>query len=445
LDIEDIIIISLVTNNKYYKKIYPYIPECIKYVSDNNLKTIFDEYNKYISLYKDAPNFSVLKHHIKSKPNFQEDTIEYLNGLSKEVLQDYSLDWLVTETEKWFQDQALEQSILEAASILQNKKIGRETIPALLTEALKISFDDDKAEEYGTDEELEHQYMHYHTQEEKIQFPDWPKMNKNLGNGISRKRVLLFTSGPNSGKTMHMINAELQCIKQGLNVLHITLEDPKNGIFERMDGNLLDTVTDDLVYLSKEDYFNRVKKIKKSSKGRYFLREYPGTTKNVNHIKTLMEELKIKYNFVPDVIGIDYFTLLTSKRFKTFTDSYTYVKSLAEEVRGLASETNTLIISGNQLNRCLGLNTLVNIQNKGEIKLNSVIVGDKILTKNGYRKITKVYPKKIQKTYRITLQNGSKIICSGNHEFPVNNKLKSINNGLSNNDKLEVFNIQDNI
>lgn len=352
MTIEKIIIKCLFEDEKFAKRITAYIPDCIKYIDDVTIRPILEEYCKYFNKYLSIPDYSVVKHHIQDRPTYNELCIQNLNEISKVEKKTYELDWLVKESERYFQDKALEKNILESADILQNKKEGRETFPAKFQDALKISFSEEKAEEYGSEEEIDKQYQHYHTQESMITFPDWPRMNKNLqGTGIGRKRVLCFTSGPNVGKTLHVVNTELQCLKGGYDVIHFTLEDPKQGIFERVDGNILDTQTDDLVYLSKEKYTSKIIEAKNKFKGKFFLREYAGCTINVNHIRMELESLKMKYNFVPDVIGIDYFSLLLSTRFKSFNDSYTYYKSIAEEVRGLATLTNTLVITGTQLNR----------------------------------------------------------------------------------------------
>jgi len=352
MTIEKIIIKSLFEDEKFAKRITAYIPDCIKYIDDTTIKPILEEYCTYFNKYLSIPDYSVVKHHIQDRPTYNELCIQNLNEISKAEKKEYELDWLVKESERYFQDKALEKNILESADILQNKKEGRELFPTKFQDALKISFSEEKAEEYGSEEEIDRQYQHYHTSESMITFPDWPMMNKNLqGTGIGRKRVLCFTSGTNVGKTLHIINTEIQCLKGGYNVIHITLEDPKQGVFERMDGNLLDTKTDDLIYISKDKYTNKVLEAKSKFKGRFFLREYAGCTINVNHIRMELESLKMKYNFVPDVIAIDYFSLLLSTRFKNFGDSYTYYKSIAEEVRGLASLTNTLVITGTQLNR----------------------------------------------------------------------------------------------
>jgi len=227
---------------------------------------------------------------------------------------------------------------------------------------------------------------------------------------------------------------------RGKNVLYITLEMAEEKIAQRIDANLLDVNIQDFSKISKTDFDSKVKKISAKTHGRLIIKEYPPTTAHSGHFKALISELKLKKSFLPDVVIVDYLNICASSRFKANgqVNTYSLVKSIAEELRSLAVEFNVPIISATQTNRCLGLDTIVNKSNGESIKIKDIKVGDKILSHSDYVTVKNIFEIEKQEVYEITTKSGKKIRCSNKHIFPTITGEKNILSGLSTGDVLFV-------
>ena len=257
---------------------------------------------------------------------------------------------------------------------------------------------------------------------------------------VEHKNHRYYTEGVSShntgvGKSLFMCHVASSCMVQGKNVLYITMEMAEEKIAERIDANLLNTTLDELINLPKDIYDKKVERVKSKTAGKLIIKEYPTASASTIHFRTLLNELNLKKSFVPDIIFIDYLNICCSARIKAGANinSYTYVKSIAEELRGLAVEYNVPIVSATQTTRsgfCLDLNTNVKEKNKGNIKISEVEVGDELLSNTGFNVVKTVFGIQNKKVYKITTESGKEIICSEQHLFPTTKGEKSLTSGL---------------
>jgi archaellum biogenesis ATPase FlaH len=318
-----------------------------------------------------------------------------------------------------------------------NEKKGRDAIPSILSDALAVSFDNHVGHDYL--QNYEQRYDYYHRKEDKIPF-DLEYFNKITGGGLPKKTLNILMSGPNVGKTLAMCHIASSYLLQSKNVLYITLEMAEEEIAKRIDANILNVPINQLEELPKSMFENKVKKLLEKTTGNLVIKQYPTASAHSGHFKALVNELALKKSFKPDVIFIDYLNICASSRFKVGTNvnSYSYVKSIAEEVRGMIVELDVPLITATQTTRCLGLDTLV-IKNTGEqIKIKEIKVGDEILSHSGNVLVEKVFPIEVQDVYEIVTKSGKKILCSDKHIFPTIDGEKNIISGLTIGDKLFV-------
>jgi archaellum biogenesis ATPase FlaH len=262
---------------------------------------------------------------------------------------------------------------------------------------------------------------------------------------VEHKNHRYYTEGVSShntgvGKSLFMCHVAAGCMVQGKNVLYITMEMAEEKIAERIDANLLNTTLDDLMELPKDMYDKKVARVRSKCTGKLIIKEYPTASASTTHFRTLLNELNLKKSFIPDIIFIDYLNICCSSRIKAGANinSYTYVKSIAEELRGLAVEYNVPIVSATQTTRagfCLDVNTNVKEKNKGNIKISEVNVGDELLSETGYNIVKNVFDMQNKKVYKITTESGKEIICSEQHMFPTTKGEKSLTSGLCVNDE----------
>jgi replicative DNA helicase len=299
----------------------------------------------------------------------------------------------------------------------------------MLSEALGICFDSHVGHDYI--EDAESRFEFYHRVEEKVAL-DLDMFNKITKGGFSNKSLNVILAGTAVGKSLFMCHVAASTLMQGKNVLYITMEMAEERIAERIDANLLNVTIDDLRTIDKAIFDTRINKLSKKTQGKLIIKEYPTTSAHSGHFRALIEELRIKRDFVPDIIMIDYLNICASARMKlgASVNSYTYIKSIAEELRGLAVEHNLPILTATQTTRCLATDTLVDVQGKGIIALVDVVVGDKILSNTGRNTITNKFPVEDQVTYTIKTNSGKTIICSEKHIFPTDKGEVSINSGL---------------
>lgn len=434
---EILVLKNLIYNEDYVRKILPYLKQ--EYFQDYSQRVVFQEIEGFFVSYNQLPTKEALEIEIENRNDLNE-------GSYKEVIQllksfDYEpveFTWLCNTTEKWCRDRAIYLALMESIQIADgnDSNKNRDAIPSILQEALSVSFDTHIGHDYI--EDVESRYEFYHRKESKIPF-DLDYFNKITDGGVSPKTLNLVVAPPGVGKSLFLCHFAASTLIQGKNVLYITLEMAEERIAERIDANLLDVSVQDIPKLSKEKFLSKTSQLSKKTQGKLIIKEYPVGTASASHFKVLLKELEMKKNFIPDIIVIDYLNLCASARYKTNgTNSYTYVKSISEEIRGLGVEYNIPILSAIQFNRCLGLDTIITKKSGNQIKIKDVKVGDEILSHSGYVEVKEVYPIETQEVYEITTKSGKKIICSDKHIFPTTEGEKNILTGLTIGDKLFV-------
>ncbi len=350
--LEKTILSHLVFNTDYYQKVYPYIKN--EYFDDNVLKKVFDTYSKYVDEYKEPPSVEALKISLDNRKDLNEDTYKNVMSTVDELKIDKStdIDWLVNETEKFCQNKDLFNSIRKAILIMdgEDKSLDKGSIPEMLSESLSISFDQSVGHDFI--EDADSRYDFYHKKEERMPF-DIDLLNKVTKGGLPRKSmsVLLATTG--GGKSLLKCHMAANYLLQGKNVVYITMEMAEERIAERIDANMMDVTLDDLKIMPRDVYNKRINRIKSKATGKLVIKEYPTGSAHAGHFRHLLNELKMKRGFTPDVIFIDYLNICASSRVKgsAAANSYTLVKSIAEEIRGLAMEFNCAIVTSSQYNR----------------------------------------------------------------------------------------------
>ena len=348
--IEVLILKHLLHNEDYVRKILPYLRE--DYFQDYPQKIVFEEISTFFSSYNELPTKDAIEIEIGNRTDLTEDTykkcVDLINSLDYEPVE---FKWILDTTEKWCRDRAIYLALMESIQIADGNddKKSRDAIPSILQEALSVSFDTHIGHDYVEDVEL--RYDFYHKKDSKIPF-DIDYLNKITDGGLSPKTLNLFVAPPGVGKSLFLCHFSASTLLKGKNVLYLTLEMAEERIAERIDANLLNIAIQNIPKLSKEQFFSKTNELSKKTQGKLIIKEYPPGTANSNHLRVLLKELEMKKNFIPDAIVIDYLNLCSSSRYKTSTsNSYTYVKSIAEELRGLGVEYNVPTVSAVQFNR----------------------------------------------------------------------------------------------
>jgi hypothetical protein len=349
--IEQKIIEGLINSEDFLRKTKPFLKDV--YFKDHTVKTIFNLVNDYVDKYNKVPNVESLKVDLSNLSHLSEDQYsncsKYLQGIGPNNAIDS--EWLITETEKFCQSQAIYGAIMESIQILDGKtKTSKGAIPALLTDALAISFDPHVGHDFI--EDADDRFDYYHTKEEKLPFT-LEYFNRITKGGLSKKTLNICLAGTGVGKSLFMCSSAADNMLDGRNVLYLTMEMAEEKIAQRIDANLMNVTLDELTILPKDAYDKKIERIKSKTTGRVVVKEYPTASAGVNHFRHLLNELKIKRNFVPDIIYVDYLNICMSARIKygASVNSYTYVKAIAEELRGLAVEFNVPIVSATQTTR----------------------------------------------------------------------------------------------
>ena len=352
--LEQTILKNLIYNEEYSRKVLPFIrPD---YFSDNIEKTVFKEVFDFTNHYKNPPTHEALVINFTEKKDVSDEVvkgaIELLNELNQAKEEPTETPWLVDQTEKFCQDKAIYNAIMESVGILDNKshKKSKGEIPQLLSDALGVSFDNTVGHDYINDSDA--RYEAYHKVESRIRF-DLDLFNKITKGGLPIKTLNIALAGTGVGKSLFMCHVASGCLSQGHNVLYITMEMAEEKIAERIDANLLNIDLNELHTLSKEDYERKFSALKSKTHGKLIIKEYPTASASVLHFRALLNDLAIKKNFKPDIIFIDYLNICCSARIKpgANVNSYSYIKSIAEELRGLAVENALPIVSATQTTR----------------------------------------------------------------------------------------------
>ena len=354
MKLELAILKNLVYNEDYLRKVLPFIKE--EYFSDRTERTLFNEITSFTETYNSPPTVEALSIAVKEKTNLTDDEVKgcesYLQEIEANRSSETEIQWLVDKTEKFCQEKAIYNGVLRAISILDGKDKSHDkgAIPSILSDALAVSFDTTVGHDYL--ENSDERYEFYHRKEERIPF-DLEYFNKITKGGLPAKTLNIALAGTGVGKSLFMCHVAAGAMVQGKNVLYITLEMAEEKIAERIDANLLNVTLDDLMDLPKDMYDKKVGRVREKCTGKLIIKEYPTASASTTHFRTLLNELNLKRSFVPDIIFVDYLNICCSSRIKAGANinSYTYVKSIAEELRGLAVEYNVPIVSATQTTR----------------------------------------------------------------------------------------------
>ena len=349
--IEFLILRNLLHNEEYIRKVIPFIkPE---YFEDKNQKIVFEEIHSFVLEYNQPATKEVLCIEIEKRIDINEQEFkEIIQVIS--CLEDVATEfnWLVDTTEKWCRDRAIYLALMESIHITDGKdaKKNRDSIPTILSEALAVSFDTHIGHDYLLD--YEQRYEYYHKKENRIEF-DLDFFNKITNGGVPNKTLNIFLAGTNVGKTLAMCHMASSFLLQSKNVLYITMEMAEEEIAKRMDANILNVPINQLDDLPKSMFTSKASKLLEKTKGSLIIKEYPTAAAHAGHFKALLNELSLKKSFRPDVIFIDYINICASSRFRAGSNmnSYSIIKSIAEELRGLAVEHNVPIFSATQTTR----------------------------------------------------------------------------------------------
>jgi archaellum biogenesis ATPase FlaH len=341
------------------------------YFGDNTEKVVFKEIFEFVNKYKNLPTHESLVINFTESKSLTEvevrDSIELLNEMHVSREEKVESKWLVEQTEKFCQDKAIYNAIMESVSILDDKNgiKPKGEIPKLLSDALGVSFDQHIGHDYMSD--YESRFDFYHKVESRVKF-DLDIFNKITKGGLPTKTLNIALAGTGVGKSLFMCHVAGACLSQGQNVLYITLEMAEERIAERIDANLLNIDLNELQTMTKEDYERKFKVLQNKAHGKLIIKEYPTASASSLHFRALLSELHLKKNFVPDIIFIDYLNICASARIKAggSVNSYTYIKSIAEELRGLAVEHNVPIVSATQTTRSGFSNSDVGLEDTSE-------------------------------------------------------------------------------
>ena len=351
--LEQTILKNLIYNEVYTRKVLPFIKP--DYFSDNTERIVFKEIFDFVNKYKNLPTHESLVINFTESKSLTEpqvrESIELLKEIHSSKDEKSEGQWLIEQTEKFCQDKAIYNAIMESVGILDNdNKRSKGEIPQLLSDALGVTFDNNIGHDYINDSDS--RYDSYHKVESRIRF-DLDLFNKITKGGLPVKTLNIALAGTGVGKSLFMCHVAAGCLSQGHNVLYITMEMAEEKIAERIDANLLNIDLDELRTITKEDYNRKFSALKSKTQGKLIIKEYPTASASSLHFRALLNDLALKKSFKPDIIFIDYLNICCSSRIKpgANVNSYSYIKAIAEELRGLAVENNLPIVSATQTTR----------------------------------------------------------------------------------------------
>ena len=352
INLEQTILRNLITDEIFMRKVIPFIK--IEYF-EGVYAALFSEITKYVQKYNHLPSQEAFK--IELDDNSKLTETNYIQAL--DILptifepQKENQEWLLDKTEKWCQDRAVYLAIMESIQVIDGKhtKYTKDALPDILQNALGVCFDNNVGHDYL--ENFDERFDFYHRQEERIPF-DLDYFNTITKGGLPNKSLNIALAGTGVGKSLFMCHVASNALAQGRNVLYITLEMAEERIAERIDANLMNVAIDQLDHMSKAMFDDRIKKIADTTQGKLIIKEYPTGQAHTGHFRALLNELKLKKRFIPEIVFIDYLNICSSARMKSMggaINSYTYIKSIAEEMRGLAVEFNVPVMSATQTTR----------------------------------------------------------------------------------------------
>jgi replicative DNA helicase len=412
--IEKIILSNLIRNEDFSRKVIPFLRE--EYFQSKKERTIYTLVNDYIVKYNSEPTKSALVISLNDRDDMTQDEHSECEAFIAELYSaepEHDEEWLVYNAEKFCKDKAIYNAILDSIHILDGKDSNKtkNNIPSILSDALSVSFDNNVGHDYI--EDVDKRYDYYHKVEERIPF-DLEFFNKITNGGTPNKSLNIIMAGTGVGKSMFLCHHAASCMAQGKNVLYITCEMAEERIAERIDANLMDIPLDDLKDLPKDLYDKKFNRVVSKAEGKLIVKEYPTASASTIHFKHLLEELKMKKKFTPDIIFVDYLNICASSRMKmgTSINSYTYVKSIAEELRGLAVEYNVPIWSATQTNRSGYSNSDVGLENTSE-SFGLPATADfmfALITTDDLNELGQVLVKQLKNRYNDTLTNRKFVI-----------------------------------
>ena len=348
--VESTILRNLLCSEDFYRKVVPFIKP--DYFQDMSERVIFEEIQDFSTKYDKIPTKEVLNIGLQQRTDLNDDTFKTATTLIENFNDEWvDTEWLLDSTEKWCQERAVYNALLQSIRIADggDDKLDKGAIPSILQDALAVSFDEYIGHDY-VDQALD-RYAYYHKDELKIPF-DLEKFNLVTKGGLPNKTLNIALAGTGVGKSLFMCHMASACLSQGKNVLYITLEMAEEKIAERIDANLLNVNIKDIGAIPEQLFTSRVGEIGRKTEGKLIIKEYPTASAHVGHFKGLLSDLALKKDFKPDIIFIDYLNICASARYRgAIVNSYTYVKGIAEELRGLAVEHDLPIVSATQTTR----------------------------------------------------------------------------------------------
>lgn len=349
--IEQSILSNLVYNEEYTRKALPFLKD--EYFTDHGQKTVFRLIKDYIDQYNGLPTKEALTIEANGLSNMNESAYKAVTSTIGELKKEETgIDFLIDSTEKFCQDKALYLAVSKAIQVMDgsNKDLGKGAIPDILKDALAVTFDTSVGHDYL--EDAESRFEFYHRKEERVPF-DLKYLNEITKGGLPKKTLNIVLAGTGVGKSLFMCHCAASNLTLGKNVLYITMEMAEERISERIDANLLNVTVQELAELPRDAYMKKVQKLREKTVGKLIVKEYPTASASTHHFRALLNELNLKRGFVPDIIYIDYLNICTSSRIKmgSQVNSYTLIKSIAEEMRGLAGEFKVPIVSATQTTR----------------------------------------------------------------------------------------------
>lgn len=366
-DVEKLILHNLLKNETYARKVTPFLKR--EYFHDRGLRFVFETIHEFIIKYNNLPTKEAIYIILDKNKSINQEEMKRITNYVEEISNskdNVDFEWLMTETETFCKDKAVYNAIMESIQIIDGKtQQSQGSIPDILSKALAVSFDVHIGHDYI--EDYEKRYDFYHTVEKRIPF-DLDGFNQITNGGTPAKTLNIVMAGTGVGKSLFLCHHAANCLKKNCNVLYITCEMAEERIAERIDANLLDVTLDSLRELPKTVYEKKIQNLSAGVQGKLIIKEYPTATANVNHFRFLLDELWLKRKFRPDVIFIDYLNICASARVKSGNNvnSYTYIKSIAEEIRGLAVEYNVPIFSATQTTRSGYSSTDVGLEDTSE-------------------------------------------------------------------------------
>jgi len=352
IELEKTILRNILTQEDFMRKVLPFVQK--KYF-EGVYRELFDQVTKFVTKYNKLPTLEAFKIELDEVTTMNEEMYTHALDILPDIFtpKDEDDEWLLETTEKWCQDRAVYNAIMESIQIIDGKhqKLTKNAIPDVLQKALAVCFDTNVGHDYL--ENVEERYDFYHEQEERIPF-DLEYFNEITKGGLPNKTLNIALAGTGVGKSLFMCHCAANCLSLGRNVLYITMEMAEERIAERIDANLLNVPIDQLDHLSKPMFLDRVSSIREKTDGKLIIKEYPTGQAHTGHFRALMNELRLKKSFKPEIVFIDYLNICASSRMKGMggaINSYSYIKSIAEEIRGLAVEFNVPIVSATQTTR----------------------------------------------------------------------------------------------